>query len=274
MSDKLDRKKLKAPDVFQIKVMKALSYLMQRKNIVLGTLGVLVLVVVAIAGAKLFFVSQSNDRRLALTKIDEVYTEEVKKASEQKEGFDKKLGEIQTNLAKTDIKPEEKQKLEGEKTKLEAEIEAIQPKHDESAKRYLDFYKKYPKAPEGWAAGLRYVGSNLKAGDKSKGEENLKIVKEIVDNSKESTLYQTQGRLMIVNSLEDLGKYDEALQETETFLKNAPDAIKPRLLLTKGRIQAEKKMKDEANKTFDVVIKDHANTPEAQKAKAYKTLIN
>jgi tetratricopeptide (TPR) repeat protein len=274
MSEKVDRKRLKAPDAFQVKMMKGIGYVMRRKNIVVGVIGAIIAAFAIGYGATTFFGKQSDDRRIELTKIDEVYTSELQKVATQKEELGKKLTETETNLAKTDIKPEEKQKLEADKTKLEADMEAIKPSHDESSKKYLEFYKKYPKAPEGWAAGLRYVGNNLKNGDKSKSDENLKIVKDIVENSKSSTLYQTQGRLLIINALEDQGKYDEALAETDAFLKVASDNLKPRVLLTKGRLLAMAKKKEEANKTFDDVIKDHGDSPEAQKAKAFKTLIN
>jgi predicted negative regulator of RcsB-dependent stress response len=151
----------------------------------------------------------------------------------------------------------------------------VRADHSESLGKYVEFGKKYDDVPEGWLAGM--MAAQILAED-GKTADARQVLEGILAKSGDQPFYQTQGRLFLVGLLEEAGEWDKALLELDALDKALDKAneseLKATALLARGRIQMFKDAKEDAKKTFALLLEKHGGSPEAQKARAYQTLIN
>jgi predicted negative regulator of RcsB-dependent stress response len=269
---KLERKKLKQLDWFQIRAIKMLNYLGSQKSVLIGLIVVIVAIVGLAWGVKYYDAHQADGRRAEFAKIEEMRAKELEAFNAEGDKRDAEITKIDTEIAKLgNNDPAKKTALEGQKKALENAEAVAEPSYKESSQAFKAYFEKYKDTPEGWAAGILHTADLFKAKDYAGAQ---KMLEEIVANSKESTFYQLQGRLMLVSVYEDTQQYDKAISQTDELLKMELGTLKPRVLLAKGRILALKNQKDEAEKMFNDIIEQHAESPEAQKARGYKALLN
>lgn len=266
------QRQLKGPDAFQAKMLSILDSLLKRKSLLVAAI-VGVFVVVAVSWGVGHFASRKDlGRKEDLTKIDAVYTAELESVSKEREALQKQVIDLRAKVPTNpkEVKPEHA-KIEAEIKSLEDKMSGLTGNHADSLAQYKAFYEKYPDAPEGWAAGMRYVASLL---EKDQLAEARPVLENILAKSRDSIVYQVQSGMALVGVLEDSGEFDAALEKAEALLKVAPDALKPKILLAKSRLQIQKNAKDAAASTLDGLIKDHGATPEADQARGMKALIN
>lgn len=266
------QRQLKGPDAFQAKMLSILNSLMKRKSLVVAILAGVIVVAAAIGGVSYFSRAKNLDRKEELAKIDAVYNSELQGVDKEREQIQKQIAALRAQI------PTDAKEKKPEHAKMESEIKALEDKmgdlkanHDASLAQYKAFYEKYPEAPEGWAAGMRYAAALL---DQDKNSEARPILENIFAKSRDSLVYQVQSGMTLIGVLEDAGDFDAAIEKADALLKVAPDAIKPKILLAKGRLQLEKNAKDAAAATLDGLIQDHGATPEADQARGMKALLN
>ncbi|MEY4631366.1 MAG: hypothetical protein RIQ81_1486 [Pseudomonadota bacterium] len=248
----IKKAELKGPDAFQARIFIAINWLVANKRQV--GLFLLPLVVVAVAGFTWQAVSgHLKNRRMAdLAGIEEKYAKETEEA-----------------FKKADP----------------ASAGKVTPDHSASLASYLDFAKKHPGNEEGWTAGLRAANILLDK-EAPEHESARKQIEAVVAKSTASRFHQILGRFMLLAVLEDTKQYDEALKHAAA-LSGILDAeqprksegksplvteIKPRLLLSKARIELAKNSKDDARATLNSIIKDHGFSEEAATARAMLTM--
>ncbi|MBF0442527.1 MAG: tetratricopeptide repeat protein [Oligoflexales bacterium] len=264
--NKIERKDLKRPDAFQVKVFQGFEYIAKNKKFLSGLASSIIVLVIISFGIKYLLDFRDNKRKVALSEIHSVYDKEKEGADKEKEVIQKEIDQLSkpapsdTGNDKTDKIPDSSSKI----SELKNKLTAIVPNHEVTMKKYYDFFKENPKSPEGWAAAVRYA-SNLV--EQKKNEEAVSVLESVLSNSKSHILYNIEATILLVNILEDMGKYDDAIAKIDSLTKISPKELKPRILLTKGRIQLEKKDSQGAKATFDILFKEHATTREADQAR-------
>ncbi len=264
-SNKDFRKSLKGPDQFQTSVAswmdKAYAYRVQ-----IGTAVALILVVVVgVLGWQYSQGQKKAQRQQELAKIETMYSDELKEASE-------KRGKLQDELKKINDKGEKKltKKDRSAKALLESQIADVKANHDKSVAQYKEFFENNRDYPEGWLAGFRVASDYLK---KKNFVEAKSILVDVMAKANGVLFYELQGRFLLANVLAELKEYDQALSEIETLISKANDDLKPRMILLKGRVLVAKKDMKAARESLDLLIKDHSASVEAQKARAMKAVL-
>jgi len=213
---------------------------------------------------------QSVQRKDALHAIEKQFTDE-------ENAFTKKRAGLRDELRK--LENPAKDKAAGDAAPVvpdasavaakKKELEAFKADHKVSLEKFVAFFKSHQGSKEGWRAGMAAVGILVK--DKNLAEAS-DILKTLLEKSKGIDFYQVQVRLMYIGILEDLKKFEDALAQVEIVQSLASEELKPRVLLTKARIQIEVGKADEANKTLDLIMTTYASSPEARQALVLKAL--
>lgn len=272
MSSKSDRKKMNAPDALQTKSIEMIGYLAQYKK-PLSILGAVIICLFFIVfGVKSFLDHKTEARKMSLSKIDMVFGEEQKEFSEKREELQKKITELEQKSSKASADKKEAPQKDSEKlASLKKDRDNLEPVHDKSAEQYKGFYEANTGNSEGWIAGVKYSNYLIK---KNKLSEALPVLESILEESAGYNFYQIHVRYMMVGVLEDLKKYDLALEMAEKLQKVAPKAIKLKAMLSKARILLTKNDIKSANTIFDEIIKEDSNSSEANLARSLKGLHN
>ena len=100
------------------------------------------------------------------------------------------------------------------------------------------------------------------------------LLTKLLTNSTKNDFYQVQARLLYIKLLEEQGKVEQALTETEQIYRLAPDDFKPETLLIKARLLLAQQQTSAARAVCEEIIKDFADSRAATKAKAIKVLLN
>lgn len=268
------RKSLKGPDAFQKKAAESFGYFARNRGAVIG-LGVgLVGLGLAIGGFQYVRSQKKDEIIMALSKVEEKANQERKVIADQRSEFEKKIKEKNekiTELTKSGDQDAEIAKLQAEIEELEKSVDALKPDESGSQKAYYAFYQEFPQSPEGLMAGVKHATYLVEQGKPKEAEVLLKDILKDVD---ELAILKNQVHIALISLLEDREAYQEAQSLNEALLKGSPDSLKPRLLLTKGRLFKEAGELDQAKEVFQGLLKDHAKTPEADAARSYLYLIN
>ncbi len=263
----------KGLDGFQIRTIELLSRLSQNpKAIVIG----LSLVFGAMAvgyGVSYFVKNKQETRRIELSKVDQAYEAESKDYSNKREEIEKKRDGLKAALnVPANPAGAEADKVETPEIKaLNEQIEALKPDHKGSSDQYRDFFRKYPKSPEGLLAGLQYGAYQA---EQKQLEEAQKILEEVVAAaSPEQSIVYNQSLLLLISVLEDRDQYDKALDYAERYIKVATPDLKPRALLGKAQIYYLKKDFPNAQSTLNQLLSEHANSMEADRARNLLALL-
>ncbi len=269
-------KELKGPDQFQVQVMTWMDW--ATKNVKLLGFVVAPLAIIAIGWFSYQYASnKARDSRLVeLGKAEIVYEGEQRKANDARQVILKKA-EALTPPAPAKAAgdksppPAADPKIAAEKAELSKQAEAIKADHKDSTGEFLAFYKKYENTPEGWMSGMTAARLLL---EQDKLTEARPILENVLAKSKDSTFYQTQARLALIGVLEEQGEYDRGLTELDALDKVIDKELKPKVLLARGRLQMLKNAKADAKATFNTLIENHGQSPEAQKARSIEALLN
>lgn len=271
------RKSLKGPDAFQSKAAEGISVLEDHKNVIVGVLLALVILVVGGFGVNLYQDSKRQSVREAYAVFEDRYQEEAQQVVDKREKLNKEIEGYRKSIE--DAKKSENESEKAKVTELEAKIksaegamDSLKPDHSKSAEGFRKFFNENLSEPEGLMAGLRLV--SIIQGDSSKLGESKKVLETILANSSGLTFYEIYGRLLYVGVLEDLKDYASALKQVEELLKKAPKEMLPKILLSKARIQIASADKDAGKATLDQLIKEHENAPEIDQARTFRSLIN
>jgi len=260
-------KSLKGPDQFQVQVMSLMDHMVKYRKALIALVVPLVLIGIGAYGFKSFKSKQQNARLEELGKVQVTFDAEQRTADDGRTVFQKQLEAVEAKLEKN----KDDSAAKTEKENLEKQMAAIEADHAKSMAEYQEFAKKYPATPEGWMAGMTVAKMLL---DKEKVAEARTTLEDVLKQSGESPFYQTQARLTLASVLEEQGDFDGALAQVDALDKDADPEMKPRLLLTRGRIQMLKNAGEDAKKTFATLIENHGASPEAQKARSMQALLN
>lgn len=258
------RKKIKAPDLLQEEGLKFFDFVSHNaKQVTL--IVVLLLVAVGIGlGINSYLKSQSNVVKEQLAAIDLTYAKEAKGVDDERKSVQAQLVLLEE---KKDATPEDLNEI----VKLKAKLETLKADHSKSAAEYQKFFVSNLNIPEGWAAGIKFLGAK---GDKATPEERASVLTKVIANSQTHPFYQTYGRFMLVSALEDQQKWDEGLKVIDQLAGRVDKNLMPKVLLTKGRIQLAKGDAAAATTALNAVIKDYKDSPEAQRARGLMAVKN
>lgn len=263
------RKSLKGPDKFQKSVSGSLSWLYKHRVLIGSLTGIMLVIMFALIGYQFYYESQADKRGHALAKVEKVYQDETQEIDKQRQAINKEISQLRKDLEKKE-NGSKKNQIEEKITALEKQQKELKADHSESLKQFESFFEKYKNYPEGWVAGMRAVSILLGQANYAQARDTLT---KILSKSKDSRFYQLQGRLVLVNVLEEMKEYDQALTHTEILLKQASEELKPKVLLAKSRILMQKNDREQARSTLDELISKHSESPEARKAQNMKSLL-
>lgn len=262
----------KGLDLFQLRTIEFLTRLSQNPKPILGALGVIVVAIGIGFGINFYIKNKQENRRIELSKIDQVFDDEIKAYTKQREEIEKKrdaLKAAQTTPAAA-ANPAVETPDTPEIKALNDQIQALKPEHKASSEQYRDFFKKYPKAPEGLLAGLRYAAY---AAEKKQLEEAQKVLEDVVGASQDQSIIQSQSLLLLIAVLEDRSEYDKALTYSDRLIKISSDEAKPRAILSKAQIYFLKKDFPNAQTTLNQLLSEYANSMEADRARNLLALV-
>jgi len=270
MTKKKEELNLKGPDMLQLKAASTVEYLRKHGKILAAGLVILLVAIVAGIGINAMLASQQEGLRQDLAQVEKLYDEELKAFSESQESAQNELDELKLAQQKAAARSEEKAKLDRQVTELEARLAQSKPDHSESQQEFLKFFQNHKNSPAGWVAGVRYAAISL---DQRQLEEASPVLEDVANRSGQYPIIHTQSRLLLIATLEDLEKFDEALVHAEQLLTASRAELKPRVLLTKGRLLVFKKDYDQAQQTLTQLIEQHADSQEAESAKSMMALL-
>jgi predicted negative regulator of RcsB-dependent stress response len=265
-------KELKAPDQFQVKAAGMVDWLvLNKKQLLIATVPLVLIIVLGFAYS-LYSNQQDSQRIAALGKVQLQFEEEAKKAEDLKQVHRDEITKIEEQLAALKEDDEAgKAKLEAQKKELNEKIEAIEADHTDSREAFAQFGKEHSNSPQGWMASV--TAAKLYIGD-GKFDEAQGLLTSVIENSKGVMFYQIHARFILVGILEDQQKFDEALKLIDELEKIADKDLKPQVLLAKGRVQILKKSSPDAIQTLTKLIDDFGTSPQAQKARSMRALLN
>lgn len=271
-SEKSKELNLKGPDVFQAKVGDFVAGIAQNPKPLFAIIGLLLVALAAGYGIRYFVGHKEDARRVELSKIDQVYEDELKTYTKAREGLEKQRDTLKAAQPKPaadakDAKPVEET---AEIKALNQKIADMKPDHSASAEKYKSYFAANANAPEGWVAGLKYASF---AAEQNKLEDAQKVLEDVVKNSKTHTILQTQALMMLISIQEDRGELDKALENADTLYKISGDELKARALLSKAQIYYLKKDYANTKATATEILTKHENSPEADRARALVALL-
>ncbi|MCY4381377.1 MAG: hypothetical protein OXC40_07425, partial [Proteobacteria bacterium] len=202
----------------------------------------------------------ASQRRMKLALIDDQKDKVDRDLSAQIEKLNTELtavGEAQ-DLASLTKKEELQQQIDGSK-----------PDYKEVIAAYRSFFEKHSKAAEGRIAGVRVAQIFMAAGDYSAAKDILAL---IFQDGKLDLFYELHIRPMYAALLEEIGEYQEALQElnkiyttlsTVDGLGSTVRIMKPKVLYAKARIGSALGDSQIITEAVDLVTQSYPMSEEA-----------
>jgi len=276
---------LSGMDGFQARLYGFFDWLALNRAYLLMVLGPVALIAFAGLGWQWFSDYRTNDRRHDLGLIDDTFAKEAEASGKQREALQKQIDALQAEIdlagAAATKKPaaakdapapvaQDPAKLV-RKAQLEKERDDRKPDHTGSRDKFAAFFKSHSGTSEGWMAGMRAAGIYL---EDRKVSDARPFVETIAKESLRHPWFQVQSRLILIGMHEDAGEFDAALKEVDVLIGLAPEDMKPKVMLAKGRIQLLKDARTDARNTLDDLIAKHGTTPEAQQARSFLALMN
>lgn len=276
-------KDLKRPDALQVQLSAILNWIVENARFGVYAIVPVVIGMGGFYGFRYFKDQKKNARLEELGKVQVVYEEEQRKASDVRQSINTKIEALEAKAtpkgdpatAGDQADKTKDPKMAQEQEKLRKELAAVRADHSESLGKYIEFGKKYADVPEGWLAGM--MAAQILA-EEGKTSDARQVLEGILTKSGDQPFYQTQGRLFLVALLEEAAEWDKALAELDSLdkalEKSGESDLKATSLLARGRILLLKDAKEDAKKTLAQLLEKHSGSPEAQKARAYQTLLN
>lgn len=276
-SEKMKKKQLKRPDQFQRVLLGYVDKAVKHKEKLLLLAAIITVTILGGFAWQSYKEGKGIDRRIALSKIDEAFEEESKKISTRQEELQNKIDELTKNVTNLKVTggesimtaSAETENLQKQIDELNSQYKELKPDHTKSVKQYQTFFTDHQNTPEGLRAGMNALAV---LSEEKKFPEAIELVKSILDHSNGLEFYQDHVRVIYASMLEETGKFKEALNEVNIIAEKASSDRLPAILLLKGRLELLTEQKDVAFATLDKIVFEHADSPEAQKARALKTL--
>ncbi len=264
--------KLKGLDFFQAKVGDFIAGLAQNPKPLLAIGALILVALLAGYGFRYFSHHSQDERRLELSKIDQVFDDEIKAYSKQREALEKQRDTLKAAQPQPAAQAKDAKPLEDTPVikALDAQIAALKADHAGSSDQYKKFYEANPKVTEGWVAGLKYASY---VAEQNNLDEAAKILEELVKDGKGHAILQTQALLLLISIQEDRNELDKALEHAEALYKVASNELKPRALLSKAQIYFLKKDDANTKTTATKLVTDYENSPEADRARSLLALL-
>lgn len=166
------------------------------------------------------------------------------------------------------VKPQDKKQIEAVQRQLD-ELEA--PDFSAVVAGYRSLLQKYPHQVEGFAAGVK--AAHIKV-DQGQLTEAAEILAQVLVAKPRQPFYGGQVRWMYIGLLEDIGQYQQALDEIsawqsteefkqETYLYNF---MKPDLLWAQVRLGHKVQQFGLAKEALDRLMQQHSQTPQMRLA--------
>ena len=275
-TNKSFRKEIKGPDAFQVKAIEGMSLVEKYQNALIGAGVALVLLIIGVWGFTARESSLEKERDESLAIIEKVYNKELKASQDARKKIQDQLDALngaQLSGAEGKVDKESIAKLSENKVKidtLEKQLKEIKPDHKESSASFKGYFEEHMDAPQGLMAGMRYVAFLMKQGELLKAKE---VLEKVIGAAPDRPIYQIHARMSLMNVEEDLKQYDKALLTADKLLSIVPEELKVKVLLSKSRILYEAKNKKEALATLETLLKEHQSSPEADRARSLKALI-
>ncbi len=288
---KKHQKQLKRPDAFQVKALDFLAQAEKNKATLIKIVVPIVVILFSIVGYQYYVDYAAESRRQDLASIDAIFEAENEKIQEQRKkiqeeiaSIDKKISEQEKALTpKVDDKNKAKEvdkkieetaelkKLREDKKVLADQQKDLMADHSGSSAKYQEYFQGHKTSAEGLQAGLKSANILI---EQKKFEDAANTLKTVLEGAPKNNFYQGQVRVLYASLLEQMGKFDEALEQLNLSLEVVGDGLKPRVLLSKGRVLLLKKDSEGAYKALDTLISKHGSSQEAHKAKTMKALWN
>lgn len=271
MSEKTQSKKaLTNTDSLQVAFYSWIDRILKQRAIIFGFFGILLGVYAVILAASYFRDHRADGRRNELAAIDAQFAKENDSLDPKRDELRKKIEALAPKPGADGKTPEMDPAMKAQIEALRSESEMLRANHDGSAAAYKKFYEENTGNPEGWYAGNRY-GEYLE--EKGQKDEVKKWYEDLLVKSANSPFYQTKLKLTLAALAEDRKDYDAALKLIDELNNAADKELKPVLLLTKARILASQNKVDDSKATIDLLLKDHSESQEAEKARGMKALL-
>ena len=222
------------------------------------------IVVLAVVIGQMYLKKRKDERLVQVAQINQVYDQESKIATEQRD-------EILAQIKKLQDKENKDENKESKLKELEDKAKQVKANHDRTFEQYRNFFHSHQVTPEGWVTGMAAVSIAV---EKKQYSEALQLLEELIKHSIKNDFYQAQARILFIKLLEETDKHDQALQEIKQTYSQLPDEFKPQVLLIKTRIQLVQQQNSAALATCDEIIATFATSREAEKAQSIKMLID
>ena len=168
-----------------------------------------------------------------------------------------------------DLEDHKELPLTAEQEKLQKQMDAMKPDHMVSTQKFLAFHQSHKTEAVGRSAAL-HVGKQYL--EDHKLAEASTLLEEVVQHASTETFDQLYVRMLYVSVLEEQGQWDKALEQVNLAIPLASESFLPEALLVKSRLLFAASKKKEALEALDTLISKHENAPEAQKARALKSI--
>ena len=254
------KQQLYGMDAFQTTMLRLLDWCRRNAGKIAFVLLPTLFVIIAVFIGQMYLEKQKNTRLDRVAAIDQQRQQALKQAEEKRK-------QLQTQIDTLQQSEQDKKLTEA----LNKQLAKIKPKQEGLFIAYHEFFKANSDNAEGWSAGINACAI---ATEEKRFAEAKEILQEVLRNSSSSIFYQTQGRILYVKVLEELGELDLALEEIDKGYNLVSNDYKPRLLLIKGRILIAKKQNKQATSAYERIISEFADSQEANRAKSIKMIIN
>lgn len=268
MSKDNERLNLKEPDQIQRALNRGLLAIVGNGRLLGLFIGGVAILALAWLGFSTYTKNQDEALRSSYTEIEAQYDKELKDHSDKLDLLEKDLDTLK--LKEKSLGDKSDMKLKTQISALEANMAELEPDHTESKKKFLAFYEANKNVPSGMLAAVRYAALALEVGETEKAKATLETVQTL---SKEYSIIKITSGLMLTRIYEDAGQYDQGLVVVSELLNSAEKALKPRLLLTKARLELFSGNKDKAKDSIDALVKDFPSSQEVEVATSMKALL-
>ncbi|MFK7873685.1 MAG: tol-pal system YbgF family protein [Oligoflexales bacterium] len=261
----MNKKRRSGPDWLQEQTALALHWLQANASAVLLVVVPILIVAVGAMGWQYTNVYLASSRRAELAEVDGMLQSVL-------EVTEKKRQKIQEKIDAVEVKSDEKKDSKIEVEKLTQQLEEIKPDYTAVIQSYEEYFKAHTSDIEGWRAAVE--ASVLLSQDRE--ESALKhaagLLSDVLKSSSRHEVYGFQVRMMLISIQEELKQYKEAVQNIDTALAMASKDVRANVLMVKARILRGMGQNDDAKEVLNEIISQHAEAPEAQKARAVLAL--
>ena len=270
-----ERKSLKGPDVLQKGFFDLANWVTTNQMIFVKVFALAAVVILSGLGWFWYEGRQTDARLEALAAIDEELRTEEFNTYDRRRELNAEIGRLQEQLQELnkDVKKNAGsiEVLKGSIASKENLFANLKPELSGVTEKYLQFFEQHQNSIEGLRAGVKAAGQQIQEEEYQKAAD---LLAKILVSAPKNPFYELQVRTVYIAVLEQLGNFEEALKQASALVQAAPQQFSAKALYTKGRVELLAGDKKSADSTFEELIAKHANSGEAQKARALQAIWN